>query len=131
MTFQNGTSPKRPQRDQKAFVGGSWSDSKEEEEVKKDESCLMAHESNEVCIKVDLELGEWIKDSGDIIDNLLNNDPIPDYERLTFDMEPNVLVISNVNEDECFDPGGGKINVEVDDSFTFVTRTFLPYLTHP
>ncbi|GJY61520.1 hypothetical protein Tco_0462177 [Tanacetum coccineum] len=65
----------------------------------------------------------------DIIDNLLNNDPIPDYERLTFVMEPNVLVINNVNEDECFDPGGGEINVEVDDSFTFVTRTFLPYLT--
>ncbi|GJR31402.1 hypothetical protein Tco_1107634 [Tanacetum coccineum] len=42
----------------------------------------------------------------DIIDNLLNDDPIPEYERLTFDMEPNVLVINNVNEDECFDPGG-------------------------
>ncbi|GKE95342.1 hypothetical protein Tco_1580197, partial [Tanacetum coccineum] len=28
----------------------------------------------------------------DIIDNLLNNDPIPEYERLTFDMEPNVPV---------------------------------------
>ncbi|GKC42153.1 reverse transcriptase domain-containing protein [Tanacetum coccineum] len=67
----------------------------------------------------------------DIIDNLLNNDPIPEYERLTFDMEPNVLVISNVNEDECFDPGGGEINVEVKDSFTFVNRIFLPYLTHP
>ncbi|GJX97703.1 hypothetical protein Tco_0353501 [Tanacetum coccineum] len=67
----------------------------------------------------------------DIFDNLLNNDPIPKYERLTFDMEPNVLVISNVNEDECFDPGGGEINVEVDDSFTFVTQTFLSYLTYP
>ncbi|GKF02776.1 hypothetical protein Tco_0029699, partial [Tanacetum coccineum] len=66
----------------------------------------------------------------DIIDNLLNNDPIPEYERLTFNMEPNVLVIRNVNEDECFDPGG-EINVKVDDSFTFVTRTFLPYLTYP
>ncbi|GJT42741.1 hypothetical protein Tco_0951456 [Tanacetum coccineum] len=65
----------------------------------------------------------------DIIDNLLNNDPIPEYERLTFDMEPDVLMINNVNEDECFDPGGGEINVEVDDSFTFVIRTFLPYLT--
>ncbi|GKF21138.1 hypothetical protein Tco_0069776, partial [Tanacetum coccineum] len=64
-------------------------------------------------------------------DNLLNNDPIPEYERLTFDMEPNVLMINNDNEDECFDPGGGEINVEVDDSFTLVTRTFLPYLTHP
>ncbi|GJX40352.1 reverse transcriptase domain-containing protein [Tanacetum coccineum] len=70
----------------------------------------------------------------DIIDNLLNDDPIPEYERLTFDMEPDVPVINNVdelNEDECFDPGGGEINVEVDDSFTFVIRTFLPYLTYP
>ncbi|GKA01175.1 reverse transcriptase domain-containing protein [Tanacetum coccineum] len=66
-------------------------------------------------------------------DNLPNDDPIPEYERLTFDMEPDVPVINNVdelNEDECFDPGGGEINVEVDDSFTFVTRTFIPYLTY-
>ncbi|GKE67600.1 hypothetical protein Tco_1521761, partial [Tanacetum coccineum] len=69
----------------------------------------------------------------DIIDSLLNNDPIPEYERLTFDMEPDVPVINNgdeLNEDECFNPGGGKINVEVDDSFTFVNRTFLSYLTY-
>ncbi|GJR57420.1 hypothetical protein Tco_1499582 [Tanacetum coccineum] len=32
----------------------------------------------------------------DIIDNLLNDDPIPEYERLTFDMEPDVPVINNV-----------------------------------
>ncbi|GKF51139.1 hypothetical protein Tco_0147606, partial [Tanacetum coccineum] len=67
----------------------------------------------------------------DIIDNLLN---IPEYERLTFDMEPDVPVINNVdelNEDECFDPRGGEINVKVDDSFTFVTQNFLPYLTYP
>ncbi|GKF14212.1 hypothetical protein Tco_0055674, partial [Tanacetum coccineum] len=58
----------------------------------------------------------------DIIDNLLNEDPIPDYEHFTFDMEPDVPVINNggeLNEDECFDPGGGEINVEIDDSFTF------------
>ncbi|GKE28811.1 hypothetical protein Tco_1444195 [Tanacetum coccineum] len=67
----------------------------------------------------------------DIINNLLNDDPIPEYERLTFDMESDVLVINNVNEDECFDLEGGEINVEVDNSFTFVTRTFLPYLTYP
>ncbi|GJZ60620.1 hypothetical protein Tco_0616436 [Tanacetum coccineum] len=69
-----------------------------------------------------------------IIDNLLNDDPIPEYERLTFDMELDVPVINNVyelNEDECFDPGGGEINVEVDDSFTFVIRIFLLYLTYP
>ncbi|GJT65715.1 hypothetical protein Tco_1017195 [Tanacetum coccineum] len=70
----------------------------------------------------------------DIIDNLLNDDLISEYERLTFDMEPDVPVINNgdeLNEDECFDPGGGEINVEVDDSFTFEMRIFIPYLTYP
>ncbi|GKF86606.1 hypothetical protein Tco_0254433, partial [Tanacetum coccineum] len=70
----------------------------------------------------------------DIIDNLLNDDPISEYARLTFDIEPDVPMINNVdefNEDECFDPGGGEINVEVDDSFTFVIQTFLPYLNYP
>ncbi|GKF38964.1 hypothetical protein Tco_0119025 [Tanacetum coccineum] len=70
----------------------------------------------------------------DFINNLLNDDPIPEYERLTFDVEPDVPMINNVdelNEDECFDPGGGEIYVEIDDSFTFITQTFLPYLTYP
>ncbi|GKB50066.1 reverse transcriptase domain-containing protein [Tanacetum coccineum] len=70
----------------------------------------------------------------DIIDNLLNDDPIPEYERLTFDMEPDMPVINNVdelNKDECFNPGGGKINVKIDDSFTFVIQTLLSYLTYP
>ncbi|GJT89260.1 hypothetical protein Tco_1070977 [Tanacetum coccineum] len=68
----------------------------------------------------------------DIIDNLLNGNPT--HERLTFNIEPDAPVINNVdelNEDECFDPGGGENNVEVDDSFTFVTWTFLPFLTYP
>ncbi|GJW31466.1 putative reverse transcriptase domain-containing protein [Tanacetum coccineum] len=71
------------------------------------------------------------------LDNLLNNDPIPEYERFTFDIEPDAPVINNfdeLNEDECFDPGGGEIflpDVEDDDSFTFVIRTFLPFLTYP
>ncbi|GJY88327.1 hypothetical protein Tco_0502955 [Tanacetum coccineum] len=73
---------------------------------------------------------------GDIVflDNLLNEDPIPEYERFTFDIEPDAPVINNfdeLNEDECFDPGGGEIDVEDDDSFTFVIRTFLPFLTYP
>ncbi|GKD47341.1 reverse transcriptase domain-containing protein [Tanacetum coccineum] len=57
----------------------------------------------------------------------------PDVE-ICFDMEPDVPVINNVdelNEDECFDLGGCEINVEVDNSFTFVIWTFLPYLTYP
>ncbi|GJW47775.1 hypothetical protein Tco_0079421 [Tanacetum coccineum] len=51
---------------------------------------------------------------GDIIflDDLLNDDPIPEYERFTFDIEPDAPVINifdELNEDECFDPGGGEI----------------------
>ncbi|GJV44119.1 hypothetical protein Tco_1428655 [Tanacetum coccineum] len=69
------------------------------------------------------------------LDNLLNDDiSVPEYERFTVDIEPDVPVINNfdeLNEDECFDPGGGEINVEVDDSFTFFIRTFLPFLTYP
>ncbi|GKC92925.1 hypothetical protein Tco_1158367 [Tanacetum coccineum] len=49
------------------------------------------------------------------LDNLLNdNIPIPEYERFTFDIEPYAPVINNfdeLNEDECFDPGGGEIDV--------------------
>ncbi|GKC99929.1 hypothetical protein Tco_1170204, partial [Tanacetum coccineum] len=76
---------------------------------------------------------------GDIIflSDLLNDDPIPEYERFTFDIEPDAPVINNfdeLNEDECFDPGGGEIvlsqNIKDDESFTFVIRTFLPYLTY-
>ncbi|GJT31417.1 hypothetical protein Tco_0911692 [Tanacetum coccineum] len=72
------------------------------------------------------------------LDNLLNEDLIPEYERFTFDIEPDAPVINNfdeLNEDECFNPGGGEIdvsqNIEDDDSFAFVIQTFLPYLTYP
>ncbi|GJY52119.1 hypothetical protein Tco_0442966 [Tanacetum coccineum] len=57
----------------------------------------------------------------------------PDIE-ISLIIETDAPVINNVdelNEDECFDPGGGENNVEVDDSFTFVTWTFLPFLTYP
>ncbi|GJT36470.1 hypothetical protein Tco_0926889 [Tanacetum coccineum] len=86
-----------------------------------------------------------------------SNDPLlefPEFESFHFDLDPSfprpppeppdieisliietdAPVINNVdelNEDECFDPGGGENNVEVDDSFTFVTWTFLPFLTYP
>ncbi|GKG12790.1 hypothetical protein Tco_0347027, partial [Tanacetum coccineum] len=79
-----------------------------------------------------------LESEGDIVflDNLLNEVPIPEYERFTFDIEPDAPVINNfdeLNEDECFDPGGGEIdvfqNIEDDDFVTFVIRTFLPYRT--
>nr|GFB33930.1 hypothetical protein [Tanacetum cinerariifolium] len=68
----------------------------------------------------------------------------PDVE-FFFDFEPNSgevisAVMNNIdelNEDECFNPGGCEIdvfeNIEDDDyfSFIFVIRIFLPYLTYP
>ncbi|GKC37054.1 hypothetical protein Tco_1049438 [Tanacetum coccineum] len=47
------------------------------------------------------------------------------------DVETNAPVINDFDEHEYFDPGGREINFEVDDSFTFVTWTFLPFLTYP
>ncbi|GJV04896.1 hypothetical protein Tco_1338465 [Tanacetum coccineum] len=35
-----------------------------------------------------------------LLDNLLNDDPIPEYERFTFDIEPDVPVISSVSGSE-------------------------------
>ncbi|GJS05745.1 hypothetical protein Tco_0322253 [Tanacetum coccineum] len=56
---------KRRRQEPKAFVGGSWSDSGDEDDEKvKDETCLVAHASSEICLGVDLEPNEWIKDSG-------------------------------------------------------------------
>ncbi|GJY86674.1 hypothetical protein Tco_0500700 [Tanacetum coccineum] len=73
-----------------------------------------------------------------VLEDSIPPDPIPEYERFTFDIEPDAPVINNfdeLNEDECFDPGGGEIdvsqNIEDDDSFTFVIQTFLPFLTYP
>ncbi|GJZ86946.1 zf-CCHC domain-containing protein [Tanacetum coccineum] len=55
-----GECPKPPKdKNQRAFVGGSWSDSGEEDDEKvKDETCLVAHASSEICLGVDLEPDE-------------------------------------------------------------------------
>ncbi|GKB67714.1 retrovirus-related pol polyprotein from transposon TNT 1-94 [Tanacetum coccineum] len=61
-----GECPKPPRsKNQRAFVGGAWSDSGEDEEEKtKDENCLVAQASNEICLGINLDPDEWIKDSG-------------------------------------------------------------------
>ncbi|GKB54095.1 zf-CCHC domain-containing protein [Tanacetum coccineum] len=61
-----GECPKPPKdKNQRAFVGGSWSDSGEEDDEKvKNETCLVAQASSEICLGVDMEPDEWIKDSG-------------------------------------------------------------------
>nr|GEW34829.1 alpha/beta hydrolases superfamily protein [Tanacetum cinerariifolium] len=61
-----GECPKPPKdKNQRAFVGGSWSDSGEEDDKKvKDETCLVDHASSEICFGVHLEPDDWIKDRG-------------------------------------------------------------------
>ncbi|GJU41554.1 hypothetical protein Tco_1194511 [Tanacetum coccineum] len=95
---------------------------------------------------------------GDIhfLKELLSNDPLPLLENESSNLDhfndplpprpppesPDVEICFTVendfdelNEDECFDPRGEKIdvfaNVKDDDSFIFVIRTFLPYHTYP
>ncbi|GJY13768.1 alpha/beta hydrolases superfamily protein [Tanacetum coccineum] len=52
-------------KNQRDFVEGFWSNSGEEDDEKvKDETCLVAHESSDICLGVDLEPDKWIKDSG-------------------------------------------------------------------
>ncbi|GKC42547.1 hypothetical protein Tco_1060269, partial [Tanacetum coccineum] len=48
------------------------------------------------------------------LDDLLNDDPVSEYECFTFDIDPDAPIINNfdeLNKAECFDPGGGEINV--------------------
>ncbi|GJT98331.1 hypothetical protein Tco_1093849 [Tanacetum coccineum] len=55
-----GECPKPPKdKNQRPFVGGSWSDSGEEDDEKvKDETCLIAQASSKICLGVDLEPDE-------------------------------------------------------------------------
>ncbi|GJR30018.1 retrovirus-related pol polyprotein from transposon TNT 1-94 [Tanacetum coccineum] len=53
-------------KNQRAFVGGSWNDSGEEDNEKvNNKTCLLAQASSEICLGVDLEPHEWIQGSAD------------------------------------------------------------------
>ncbi|GJS51695.1 hypothetical protein Tco_0625057 [Tanacetum coccineum] len=72
------------------------------------------------------------------LDNLLNDDLIPDYEHFYLRHLSQCARDKQFDElmkTECFDQGEGEIdvsqNIKDDDSFAFVIRTFLPYLTYP
>ncbi|GJR63129.1 retrovirus-related pol polyprotein from transposon TNT 1-94 [Tanacetum coccineum] len=68
-------------KNQREFVGGTWSDSGEEDDEKaKDETCLVAQASNEICLGVDLEPDEWIKDSGCSKHMTVNRKPFLTYK---------------------------------------------------
>ncbi|GJZ52175.1 hypothetical protein Tco_0606690, partial [Tanacetum coccineum] len=61
---------------------------------------------------------------------------LPEYESFTFDDEPvmaEVNVFDEINTSELSYPGIGENVVldEEEDTFTFTTRTFLPFVTYP
>ncbi|GJZ37217.1 retrovirus-related pol polyprotein from transposon TNT 1-94 [Tanacetum coccineum] len=62
-----GECPKPPKdKNQRAFIGGSWSDSGEEDDEKvKDKTCLVAHASSEVCFE-----SSYFSDENSSIDDL-------------------------------------------------------------
>ncbi|GJX59348.1 hypothetical protein Tco_0290738 [Tanacetum coccineum] len=48
--------------DQRAFIGGAWSENGEDEvEKTKDEACLVARAPDEICLGINLEPDEWIQ----------------------------------------------------------------------
>ncbi|GKB98717.1 hypothetical protein Tco_0984854 [Tanacetum coccineum] len=83
-----------------------------------------------------LELQEFESFHFDLYDDLSFPRPPPEPPdvEISLIVETDAPVMNNFDEldgDECFDPGGGEIDVEDVDSFTFVIRIFLPYLTYP
>nr|GEY21690.1 zf-CCHC domain-containing protein/UBN2 domain-containing protein [Tanacetum cinerariifolium] len=80
--------PKHSFNDQKAFIVGCWSNGEEN----KNEICVMAHDTNEVRLKVKLEPDEWIKDSGCSRHVIGNKDLFSSYKTID---EGNVVFSSN------------------------------------
>ncbi|GKC00563.1 hypothetical protein Tco_0986699 [Tanacetum coccineum] len=71
-----GECPKPPKdKNQRAFIGGSWSDSGEEDDEKvKDETCLVAQASSEVCSE-----SSYFSDENSSIDDLVLDN---EYDKL-------------------------------------------------
>ncbi|GJU46955.1 hypothetical protein Tco_1204221 [Tanacetum coccineum] len=89
--------------------GGSWRDSGEDDDEKvKNETCLVAHASSEMCLGVDLEPNEWIKDNGcskNMTGNrklfstykAYNGDNVEHVDNLGF----NLLSIGQIGDNKC------------------------------
>ncbi|GJW99540.1 retrovirus-related pol polyprotein from transposon TNT 1-94 [Tanacetum coccineum] len=85
---------KRRDKNQRAFVGGSWSDSGEEDDEKvNNKTCLVAQASSEICLGVDLEPDEWIKDSGCFKHMMCNQKLFSSYKAYN---RGNVIIGSNL-----------------------------------
>ncbi|GJY44547.1 retrotransposon protein [Tanacetum coccineum] len=80
-----GEYPKPPKdKNQRAFVGGSWSDSGEEYDEKvNNETCLVAQASSELCFK-----SSYFSDENSSIDDLVLDN---EYDKLALDSYPSSL----------------------------------------
>ncbi|GJW10353.1 copia protein [Tanacetum coccineum] len=92
-----GECPKSPRsNNQRAFIGGAWSDSGEyEEEKAKEETCLVAQASNKICLGINLEPDEWIKDSG-----CSKHMTVEESLNVTFDETPSPPKTSPLEDDD-------------------------------
>ncbi|GJY60153.1 retrovirus-related pol polyprotein from transposon TNT 1-94, partial [Tanacetum coccineum] len=54
----------RKAKEKKTFIRGAWSNSKDGDKHQNNATCLMAIDSQEVCLKCDLIPDDWIMDSG-------------------------------------------------------------------
>ncbi|GJR77855.1 hypothetical protein Tco_0090220, partial [Tanacetum coccineum] len=75
-------------------------------------------------------------DSGEDTMSIDDSMILPEYESFTFDDEPvmaEVNVFDEINTSELSYPGIGEnvVSDEEEDTFTFTTRTFLPFVTYP
>ncbi|GKA88678.1 zf-CCHC domain-containing protein [Tanacetum coccineum] len=96
-------------KDQKAFIGGSWSDSENDAEDKtNDETCLMAQSSNKVCLRTCLEPDEWIKDSG-----CSKHMTVEESLNVTFDESPPPTKLSPLVDDDVGEEEAIKRNTKV------------------
>ncbi|GJY81263.1 retrovirus-related pol polyprotein from transposon TNT 1-94 [Tanacetum coccineum] len=89
--IRRGKFVRQPHDDKKAFrkvkeeKKGKEERSEEDDDSKKEEICLMAHDLNEVRLKVKLEPNEWIKDSGYSRHMTGNKDLFSTYEAINRD----------------------------------------------
>ncbi|GJR52857.1 hypothetical protein Tco_1403378 [Tanacetum coccineum] len=87
---------------------------------------------------IEQDVGRTSGEDTTSIDDLPLDDSMifPEYESFTFDDEPvmaEVNVFDEINTSELSYPGIGENVVldEEEDTFTFTTRTFLPFVTYP
>ncbi|GJU83018.1 retrovirus-related pol polyprotein from transposon TNT 1-94 [Tanacetum coccineum] len=109
--------PLQRSRDDK---NGAWSHSGEDEEEKnKNETCLVAQASNEICLGINLEPNKWIKDSGcskhmtgnrRLFSTYQSYNGVEESLNVTFDETPPPPKTSPLEDDDLVEEEAIKVN---------------------